>query len=136
MVVIHFIQLLCTSQAIPISFKNMLMVEEVNFGDSGHRGRSCWAVFEQMRWMREHNCEADLCYFTKSKGNQRGLSLMVQWLDSELPVQGHRVLSWLRNYNPTCYLVKKIFLIKKEKNPAKPQNPKHFFPHLFLLVGG
>ena len=22
------------------------------------------AVFEQMRWMRQHKCQADLCYFT------------------------------------------------------------------------
>ena len=39
------------------------LVEDMTFGDSGHRGRSCWAVFEQMRWMGELKCQADLCYF-------------------------------------------------------------------------
>ena len=62
------------------------------------------------RWDEWESTSARLTFATsqtvKVKGESEGTSLMVQWLDSELPMQGVGSCPWLRNYNPTFYLTK------------------------------
>ena len=62
------------------------------------------------RWDEWESTSARLTFATsqtvKVKGESEGTSLMVQWLDSELPMRGVGSCPWLRNYNPTFYLTK------------------------------